>query len=101
MIAIDWMAVGLGMLAGSLAGALFFLGLALSIWVAMRTPRPATFLMLSGLLRICALLGVCWLIANLGGGLMLAGFALAFVIVRMLAVTIAHAIKPKQVPQWN
>lgn len=101
MITIDWMAFGIGMLAGSLAGAVFFSGLALSIWLAMRTSRPAPFLMLSALFRIAALLGVCWLVANQGGALMLTGFALAFVIVRFVAITIASAIEPKQVPQWN
>lgn len=101
MISFDWTTFGLGIFAGSAVGVLFFSGLALGIRLAMRTSRPTPFLMLSAMFRIVALLGVCWLVANQGGGLMLTGFALAFVIVRFVAITIASVAKPKQVPQWK
>ncbi len=89
MIAVDWRLFGLGALAGVITGALFFVGLALGMRLALRSGRTASVLISSATLRIGALLGIGWLVAQ-KGATALAGFALAFVVVRFVAVTIAR-----------
>ena len=96
MIAFDWGAFGLGAGAGLFAGALFFAGLALGIRLAVRAARPAAVLLLSAALRIAAVLGLGWLVAT-QSGTALGGFALAFVMVRFVALALARRPLPKEV----
>ena len=84
MIAFDWGAFGLGAGAGLLAGALFFAGLAFGIRLALRAARPAAVLLLG------------WLVAT-QSGTALGGFALAFVMVRFVALALARRPLPKEV----
>ena len=81
MIAIDWAMLGLGALTGAIAAALLLAGLALGMRLALGSSHPTPVLLLSSALRIAALLGVGWLVA-LQGVTALAGFALAFLLVR-------------------
>lgn len=81
MIAIDWMMLAMGALAGAIATSLFFAGLAWGMRLALRSTHPTPVLLLSSALRIAALLGVVWLLADFGATA-LAGFALAFLVVR-------------------
>ncbi len=90
MIAIDWTMLGLGAGAGTLVGVLFFAGLALGMRLALRSSRTMTTLLLSAGIRIAALLGIGWLVAA-QGAFALAGFMLAFLVVRFAAVAIARA----------
>jgi F1F0 ATPase subunit 2 len=89
MMAIDWTMLGLGALAGALASALFFAGLAWGMRLALRSRRPMPVLLLSGAIRISALLAVGWLVAEQGAA-SLAGFALAFLVVRVGIIAFAR-----------
>lgn len=100
MIALDWSAFWLGAMAGSVAGVLFFAGLAFGMSAALRLANPATVLLLSSALRIALLLGGGWLIAGQGLAA-LGGYALAFVIVRFIAIAIARAPVETEIPSWN
>lgn len=89
MMAIDWTMLGLGALAGGLASALFFAGLAWGMRLALRARRPTPVLLLSGAIRIGAVLAVGWLVAGQGAA-SLAGFALAFLVVRFGIIAFAR-----------
>ncbi|WP_322987842.1 ATP synthase subunit I [Hoeflea sp.] len=95
MIAIDWTSFALGAGAGSLMGVLFFAGLALGIQLALRTERAALVLALSAALRIAALLVAGWLIAG-AGVTALAGFGSAFMLVRLIAISIMRISPPAE-----
>ncbi len=100
MITIDWGAVGLGIAAGAMAGAVFFVGLALGMRLALRSARPMPILLLSSGLRIGMLLGVGWLIAQ-RSPTALAGFALGFVAARVIAVAMARPSAGARVSRCN
>ena len=100
MAGIDWIAVALGMLAGTAAGAAYFAGLAWGMRLALRSARPAAVLVPSAALRIALLLAAGWWTALLGTEA-LVGFALAFVALRFFLVAV---IRPKAIEgdeQWN
>ena len=90
MIQIEWLMLGFGALAGAVSGAVFFAGLAWGMRLALRAGRPTTVLLLSGVLRIGALLGVGWLVASVLGASGFIGFALAFLLVRTGILAIAR-----------
>lgn len=96
MNGIDWTAFALGTLAGVVAGALYFAGLAFGLRLALRGSRPMVVLALSALLRIAALLMVGWLTARVGGIVAVAGFALAFLATRLVAVALAKPAAPRR-----
>jgi hypothetical protein len=100
MIDIDWSILGLGTLAGAMAGVLFFAGLALGMHLALRSAIPTPVLLLSSGLRIAALLSICWLVAQ-SGLVALTGFVLAFVAVRFAAITIARRPAETEISWWN
>ena len=89
MMAIDWTLLGLGALAGALASALFFAGLAWGMRLSLRARHPLPILLVSATIRIAALLAVGWLVAERGAAA-LAGFALAFLVVRFAIVALAR-----------
>ncbi|WP_324754212.1 ATP synthase subunit I [Roseovarius sp. Pro17] len=100
MSGIDWIAVGLGILAGTAAGAAYFAGLAWGVQLALRSARPAAVLVPSAALRIALLLAAGWWTAFLGTSA-LVGFALAFLALRLVLVA---TVRPKSVKggeQWN
>ena len=88
MITIDWAAFGLGAIAGAAVGAVFFVGLALGMRLALRSAKPAPILLLSSVLRIAVLLGIGWLIAQ-RSPTALAAFTLTFVAARFVAIAVA------------
>ena len=93
MIVVDWPMLGLGALAGAIAAALFFAGLAWGMRLALRqTTRPTPVLLLSGAIRIATLLGIGWLVAEQGPAA-LAGFVVAFLIVRFAILALARPTK--------
>lgn len=96
MNGIDWSAFGWGTLAGGMAGALFFAGLAFGLRLALRRSRPMPVLALSALLRIAALLAVGWLVALTGGAAALAGYSLAFLATRFAAIALAKPAAPRR-----
>ncbi len=79
----------LGLLAGVLTSTLFFLGLAYVMRFALKSSQPAALLFLSSAARIALLLAAGWFVAQSGVWALL-GFALAFLVVRFIAVKIAR-----------
>jgi F1F0 ATPase subunit 2 len=86
-MAIEWHAVLLGFALGAPVSVMFFAGLAWGIKAAQRSARPGILLLLSSLCRIGVLMAVgFWITAAQDTGWRLAGFALAFFLVRLVAV---------------
>lgn len=100
IFAIDWGVFALGLLGGALAGALFFAGLAWGMRLALRTARPMSVLLPSAAIRIALLLAAGFWIAGLGG-VALAGFALGFLVLRLVMLSVLRAKSMKGAAQWN
>ncbi|MEQ9038896.1 MAG: ATP synthase subunit I [Silicimonas sp.] len=100
MSGFDWGGLGVGAAAGLVAGVLFLGGLAIGMRLALRSSRPMPVLVLSSALRIAALLGAVWLIAQ-SGLAMLVGFALAFVALRIAAVSLVRPAAGPEPRGWN
>jgi len=90
MIIVDWAAVFVGVALGVVVGALFFMGLAAGMRLALRSATPVKVLGLSAGLRIMALLGSGWLVLTYGGAWAASGFVLAFFLVRVVATTLVR-----------
>lgn len=81
----------IGFLAGIVIAAAYFIGLALTVRLMLRSDRPGTTLIFGSLFRIAALIAVgFWLTEAAGNGWPLLGYALAFIIVRFLAIRLAR-----------
>lgn len=97
---IDWWAVLLGFCAGVPVSVLFFAGLAWGVRRALRSARPSGLLLLSAACRIAVLLAVGLWIATAGANHWpLAGYALAFFVVRLAAVLWARANRAPNLPE--
>lgn len=84
---VDWSALLLGFFVGLPASILFFAGLAWGMRLALRSDRPGGLLLLSALCRIGMLLGIgFWLAAASSNAWPLAGYALAFFLVRIVII---------------
>ncbi len=94
---IDWHVVITGFGAGVAVSILYFLGLALSVRLALRLTRPVSVLLPSGALRIGGLLAAGWWVTEGGRlGWALAGYALAFFLVRFIATLMARLPRVKE-----
>lgn len=91
MIPIDWLAVMLGLAVGIAMSAFFFIGLAVGMRRALQRENPVVVLSVSAALRIAALLAVGWVVVGQGGPWAGLGYALAFLVVRVIATTWARA----------
>lgn len=100
MMAFHWTVLGFGAVVGILACGAFFGGLALGMRQALRMARPLPVLMASAALRIAALLGLVWWVAGQGPWA-LAGFALAFVVMRFFILTVARIPASKGAAPWT
>ncbi|TNF21433.1 MAG: ATP synthase subunit AtpR [Rhodobacteraceae bacterium] len=100
MIDADWSLIGLGALAGALASALFFAGLAWGMRMALRRRHPTPVLLLSAALRMAALMAAGLWVAGQGTG-MLAGFALGFLAARLGILLIARRPGRAEGATWN
>ncbi|AMN47998.1 hypothetical protein ACG33_12995 [Steroidobacter denitrificans] len=103
MTSIDWSAIGLGIVAGAVGGALFFTGLALGLHQALRSTRPGVVLLVSAVLRIAAMAALGWLVVVRAGTVALLTFSLAFLVMRILAVALrrrlpAHLLAKPEAP---
>ncbi|QIE54209.1 ATP synthase subunit AtpR [Pikeienuella piscinae] len=87
---LDFGLFGLGLLAGAMAAALFFAGLAWGMRLALRAARPVSVLLASAALRIALLLGVGWWVAAQGMAAGV-GFALAFLAMRLALLATLRA----------
>ncbi|EKE72589.1 MULTISPECIES: ATP synthase subunit I [Roseobacteraceae] len=85
-VSVDWMALLIGLASGAVMSAVFFAGLAYGMRRALKATRPVPVLILSAVLRMVLLLGAGWVVVTLAGVWAFAGFALAFVILRFLAI---------------
>jgi hypothetical protein len=97
MMTIDWHAVITGFGAGVAVSILYFLGLALSVRLALRLTRPVSVLLPSAALRIGGLLAAGWWVTDggtLGGAFV--GYALAFFLVRFIATQVARHPRVKE-----
>jgi len=100
MIAIDWTLLGFGAVAGAIASALFFAGLAWGLRFALRIGRPMPVLLLSAAVRIALLLGVGAMVASYGV-VALAGFAVAFIAMRFAILAVFRSPPPEEAPKWS
>ena len=92
-MSMDWDALLRGFLWGLPVSLLFFAGLAWGMRLALRSTQPASLLLLSATCRIAALLGVgYWVSAAASNAWPLACYALAFFLVRVLAVARARRV---------
>lgn len=97
MIELNWMLLGLGIAGGAVAAGIFLAGLAAGIRFALKGGRPAPVLAISAALRIVALLALGWWVASLGVSA-LVGFALGFLIMRLVVVSVVRSVDaPKDV----
>ncbi len=95
----DWGAMLLGFAAGVPASLLFFAGLAWGMRRALRSTRPGVLLLLSSACRIAILLAVgFWIVTVAANPWPLAGYMLAFFVVRLAAV---RWIKPGLAPSLS
>lgn len=99
----DYMAFGFGLGAGVVASVLFFAGLAWGLRVALRRARPVAVLLPSAALRIALLIGAGLWVSRLGTVAVL-GFALAFVLVRLVMTRAMLPAAPpptRKANQWK
>lgn len=99
MMDIDWGALSAGLAFGAAMGALYFAGLAFGMRIALGAARPVATLMLSAVLRIVLLLTAGWTVAQTGTWAFV-GYALAFLFVRLVVVTLANRA-PTERTTWN
>ena len=94
---IDWHAVIIGFGAGVAVSILYFVGLALSVRLALSVPQPIVVLLPSAIARIGLLLSAGWLVTDGGTlGWAFAGYALAFFLVRFIATMMARLPRVKE-----
>ncbi len=99
-MAIDWDALLLGFSVGVPVSVLFFAGLAWGMRLALRSARPGALLVLSFAGRITLLLAVGFRVTAAGvNAWPLAGYALAFLLVRLAVVIWARATRIPARPQ--
>lgn len=97
---VDWESVLLGVSLGVPVSVLFFAGLAWSVRQAMRSTRPGALLLLSFVCRMTMLLGVgFWLTTGGDNAWPLAGYALAFFLVRLIVVLWAKSARLPDIPK--
>lgn len=100
MPGIDWSMLGLGFAGGMLGGALFFGGLALGIRLSLGRRHATTLLLTSAAVRIVLLLGIGTAVAAQGNPA-IAGFAVAFVLVRFIVVTAVRVTGTSAAAYWS
>lgn len=98
-MAVDWDAVLLGFSCGVPVSVLFFVGLAWGMRLALRSARPGVLLVLSFACRVTVLLAVgFWLTAARVDAWPLAGYVLAFLLVRLTIVLWVRVARIPAIP---
>jgi hypothetical protein len=95
---VDWPVALMGFGAGLVASALYFVGLAFTVRVALGSSRPHRVLLQSAVVRIGLLLGIGWLVT--GGATQmwaLIGYGLAFFLARLLATSLSRLPRPEKI----
>lgn len=90
MIVVDWVALAIGMAAGTLMSGLFFAGLAFGMKHALRSDGVIKTLAVSAALRIGLFIGAGWLVLTQGGPWGFAGYGLAFFVCRSIATAVVR-----------
>lgn len=86
-IDVDWNAILLGFAVGVPVSTVFFVGLAWGMRQALRSTRPTRWLLFSAACRIAMLLAIgAWITASSTSPWPLAGYALAFFLIRLAAI---------------
>ena len=87
VVQMDWSAILLGFAVGVPVSVLFFVGLAWGMRLALRSRQPSSLLLLSAACRIAVLLAIgFWIATSSPNAWPLAGYALAFFLVRLVAI---------------
>ena len=87
MMAVDMAELVLGFSVGALLSGCFFVGLAYGVRLALRSSRPATVLLISFVCRVSVLLASgYYLVIARGNAWSLAGFVMAFFLVRLVVI---------------
>ncbi len=96
---LDTSDLAIGLAFGLFAGGVYFVGLAWSIGRALTTTQPGKTLIISAALRIALLLAAGWAVAQIGITALM-GFALGFLLARMVAIALART-EPGKAAKWN
>ena len=97
---IEWNTFWIGLVAGAFASSLFFAGLAMGMRLALQSDKPAALLFISAAVRIALLLWFGSWVASRGSGALI-GFALAFLMMRLIITALVRpTVKPEPAP-WN
>lgn len=100
MMTIDWEALVFGFTIGVFVSLFFFAGLAWGMRRALHSTRPIALLLLSSMVRIVTLLAVgFWVTASMGSAWPVAGYALAFFLIRLIAVLRARSADLSAIPK--
>lgn len=87
----------MGLLAGTLVSTAYFAGLSLSIERALLSPTRSFWLAGSAVFRIASLLLLGWLVAEQLGPVAALGYALAFLMVRMVMIHRARKLIAREI----
>lgn len=102
---LELISLGIGFAVGLVVSMVFFVGLALGMRMALRSNTPAIWLLLSFVVRAALLLAVVMYLINTGEPLItIAGFVLAFFMVRLIVVRMAKRCvhtPEEQGASWN
>lgn len=102
VVQMDWSAMLLGLAVGLPVSVLFFVGLAWGMRLALRSRRPGSLLLLSAACRIAVLLGIgFWTTTASSNAWPLAGYALAFFLVRLVAIVRARSLPAATSPEQS
>ncbi len=97
---IEWNSFWIGLLTGTLGSTLYFAGLAMGMRLALQRDKPAGLLFISAAVRIALLLWLGSWVASKGAGALL-GFALAFLVTRLVITTLVRPSRTPEPAPWN
>jgi len=90
MMPFEWTQVLFGVIVGIGMSTVYFVGLAYSVRIALRSGRSMLILTISATLRIAMLLGIGWLVTSYLGPWAIYGYGGSFFIARFVATAVAN-----------
>ncbi len=100
MSMIEWNTFWIGLAAGAFGSSLYFAGLAMGMRLALQSDKPAVLLFISAAVRIALLLWLGSWVASQGSGALI-GFALAFLVTRLIITALVRPAKNSEPAPWN
>lgn len=97
---IEWHTFWIGLVTGIFGSSLYFAGLATGMRLALQNDKPAVLLFISAAIRIVLLLWLGSWAASQGSGA-LTGFALAFLVTRLIITALVRPTKKPEPAPWN